>query len=72
MNVKNVLEINEEIGNLLNVVLEDVFFMFKKVGEVEMVLVDDFKDLFKKICEVLVSNFDLKDLEWVLLYDELC
>ena len=71
MNAKNALETNEEIGNLLNVALEDVLFMFKKVGEAEMVLADDLKDLLKKTREALGGNFDTKDPEWVSLYDEL-
>ncbi|MCB0432011.1 MAG: type I restriction endonuclease subunit R [Mangrovimonas sp.] len=71
MNAKNALEANEEIGNLLNVALEDVLFMFKKVGEKELVLADDLKDLLKKTREALGNNFDPKDPEWVSLYDEL-
>ena len=71
MNAKNALETNEEIGNLLNVALEDVLFMFKKVGEKELVLADDLKDLLKKTREALGGNFDPKDPEWVTLYDEL-
>ena len=71
MNAKKALEKNEEIGNLLNVALEDVLFMFKKVGEAEMVLADELKDLLKKTREALGSNFDPKDPEWVTLYEEL-
>jgi len=71
MNAKNALETNEEIGNLLNVALEDVLFMFKKVGESELVLADGLKDLLKKTREALGNNFDPKDPEWVTLYEEL-
>ncbi len=71
MNAKKSLETNEEIGNLLNVALEDVLFMFKKVGEKELVLADDLKDLLKKTREALGGNFDPKDPEWISLYEEL-
>ena len=71
MNAKKALETNQEIGNLLNVALEDVLFMFKKVGEKELVLAVDLKDLLKKTREALGGNFDPKDPEWVSLYDEL-
>ncbi|UOB19353.1 type I restriction endonuclease subunit R [Abyssalbus ytuae] len=71
MNAKKALETNEEIGNLLNIALEDVLFMFKKVGEKELVLADDLKDLLKKTREALGNNFDPKDPEWVSLYEEL-
>src|SRR5690606_39105082 len=71
MNAKNALETNEEIGNLLNVALEDVLFMCKKVGESELVLADGLKDLLKKTREALGNNFDPKDPEWVTLYEEL-
>lgn len=71
MNAKTALETNEEIGNLLNVALEDVLFMFKKVGEKELVLADNLKDLLKKTREALGHNFDPKDPEWISLYDAL-
>lgn len=71
MNAKKSLETNEEIGNLLNVALEDVLFMFKKVGERELVLADDLKDLLKKTREALGGSFDPKDPEWISLYEEL-
>lgn len=71
INVKEVFENSEEVGNLFNMVLEDVIFGFKKIGESELILVGEFKDIFKKIWEVLGSSFDRNDLEWVSLYEEL-
>ena len=71
INAKQALETNHEVGNLLNIALEDVLFMFKKVGENELVLADDLKDLLKKTREELGGNFDPKDPEWISLYEEL-
>ncbi|MDT0649204.1 type I restriction endonuclease subunit R [Autumnicola edwardsiae] len=71
INAKHAFEHNEEMGNLLNVALEDILFNFKKVGEEELILADKLKDILKKTREGLASNFDTKDPEWVSLYDEL-
>lgn len=71
INAKQALETNKEVGNLLNIALEDVLFMFKKVGQNELVLADDLKDLLKRTREALGGNFDPKDPEWVTLYEEL-
>ncbi len=56
---------------LLNVALENVIFMFRKVSEEEMVIADRLKDMLRKAREALGSNFDQKDPEFVTLYDEL-
>ncbi len=71
INAKHAFEHNEEIGNLLNVALEDILFNFKKVGEEELILADKLKDILKKAREGLATNFDTKDPEWISLYDEL-
>lgn len=71
INAKEALEKNEEIGNLLNVALEDVVFKFTKVGQEELILADKLKDILKKTREALASNFDTKDPEWTNLYEEL-
>ncbi|ASV29724.1 type I restriction endonuclease subunit R [Maribacter cobaltidurans] len=71
INAKQALEHNEEMGNLLNMALEDVVFLFKKVGEEELILADRLKDILRKTREGLASNFDTKDPEWISLYDEL-
>lgn len=71
INAKNALEHNEEIGNLLNMALEDIVFGFRKIGESELVLAGELKDILKKTREGLASNFDTKDPEWISLYEEL-
>ena len=71
INAKQALEHNKEMGNLLNVALEDVVFLFKKVGEEELILADKLKDILRKTREGLANNFDTKDPEWISLHDEL-
>ena len=55
--------------NLLNVALENVLFMFRKVSEDELVIADQLKDMLRKTREALGGNFDKKDPEFVSLYD---
>lgn len=71
INAKEAFENNEEVGNLLNMALEDVVFGFKKIGESELVLAGELKDMLKKTREALGGNFDPKDPEWISLYEEL-
>jgi type I restriction enzyme R subunit len=71
INLKDSVQNNVDTTNLLNVALEDVIFMFKKVSEAEMVIADQLKDTLRKTREALSGNFDKKDPEFTLLYDEL-
>lgn len=71
LNLKANIENNVDTSNLLNVALENVLFMFRKISEEEMVIADQLKDISRKTREALLANFDKKDLEWVSLHDEL-
>jgi type I restriction enzyme, R subunit len=71
LNLKANLENNVDTTNLLNVALENVLFMFRKISEDEMVIADQLKDMLSKTREALGSNFDQKDPQFVNLYDEL-
>jgi type I restriction enzyme R subunit len=71
LNLKASLQNRTDTTNLLNVALENVVFMFRKVSEEEMVIADQLKDTLRKTRETLASNFDQQDPEFVLLYDEL-
>ena len=71
INLKDSVQNNVDTTNLLNVALEDVIFMFKKVSEAEMVIADKLKDTLRITREALSGNFDKKDPEFTLLYDEL-
>lgn len=71
LNAKEAFQKNEEVGNILNIALEDVVFEFTKIGESEMVLGDELKNILRQTREALASNFDTKDPEWTTLYEEL-
>ena len=71
LNLKESLQNNVNTADLLNVALENIVFMFRKVSENELVLADQLKDTLRKTREALGSNFDQKDPEFVALFDEL-
>lgn len=71
LNLKESIQNNTDTTNLLNVALENVLFMFRKISEEEMVIADQLTDILRKTRETLGLNFDQKDPEFVALYDEL-
>jgi type I restriction enzyme R subunit len=71
LNLKETVQNSADTTNLLNVALENVIFMFRKVSEEEMIIADQLKDILRKTREALGNNFDKKDPEFVSLYDEL-
>jgi type I restriction enzyme R subunit len=71
LNLKESVQNSVDTTNLLNVALENVLFMFRKVSEEEMVIADQLKDMLRKTREALGGNFDQNDPEFVTLYDEL-
>jgi type I restriction enzyme, R subunit len=71
LNLKESIQNNVDTTNLLNVALENVLFMFRKVSEEELIIADQLKNMLRKTREVLGANFDQNDPEFVALYDEL-
>ena len=71
LNQKEALQNSTDTTNLLNMALENVLFMFRKVSEGELVLADKLKDTLRNTREALRANFDQADPAFVLLYDEL-
>jgi type I restriction enzyme R subunit len=71
LNLKESIQNNIDTTNLLNVALENVMFMFRKVSEEELVIADQLKNTLRKTREAMGSNFDQSDPEFVSLYDEL-
>ena len=71
LNLKEAVQHQADTTNLLNVALENVLFLFKKVSEEEMVIADRLKDTLRKTREALGHNFDKRDPAFVSLYDEL-
>lgn len=71
INLKESVQNNVDSTNLLNVALENVVFMFRKISEEEMIIADQLKDTLRKTREALNSNFDKTDPEFISLYEEL-
>ncbi|MGW6190592.1 type I restriction endonuclease subunit R [Bacillus cereus] len=71
LNLKESLQNNDGTTNLLNVALENVLFMFRKVSEDELIIADKLKDMLRKTREALGRNIDQNDPEFISLYDEL-
>ncbi len=71
LNLKDSLQNNADSTNLLNIALENILFMFRKISEEEMVIADQLKDMLRKTREALGGNFDQNDPEFVTLYEEL-
>lgn len=71
LNLKDSLANSTDTTNLLNIALEDIVFMFRKVSEEELIIADQLKNMLRKTREALGGNFDPKDPHFVSLYDEL-
>jgi type I restriction enzyme R subunit len=71
LNLKESLQNSTDTTNLLNVALENVLFMFRKVSEEEMIIADQLKNMLQKTREALDGNFDKKDPMFISLYEEL-
>ncbi len=71
LNLKESVQNNVDTTNLLNVALENVLFMFRKISEEEMIIADQLKDMLRKTREAMGGNFDQKDPEFISLYEEL-
>ena len=71
LNLKESVQNNVDTTNLLNVALENVLFMFRKVSEEELIISGKLKDILRKTREALGDNFDQKDPEFTSLYNEL-
>ena len=71
LNFRDQLENSADTTNLLNVALEDIIFMFRKVSEEELILADQLKNQLRLTREALLHNFDTKDPQFISLKEEL-
>lgn len=71
LNLKHSVQNSVDTTNLLNVALENVLFMFRKLSEKELIIADKLKDTLRRTRESLGNNFDQNDPEFVSLYEEL-
>jgi type I restriction enzyme, R subunit len=71
LNQKEAIENDSDNTNLLNVALENILFMFRKVSENELILADKLKDSLRKTREEMAHNFDQNDPVFISLFEEL-
>jgi len=71
INQREIIENKVDNNAILNFALEDIIFSFKKIKEEELVISDQYKNILRKTRESLVSNFDVKDFNFISLRDEL-
>lgn len=71
LNLKKALENQIDTTNLLNVALEEVIFLFRKIRESELILADQLRTVLKRTREAMASNFDKEDPEFINLYEAL-
>lgn len=71
LNLKEAVQHSVDSTNLLNVALENVLFLFRKVSEDELLIADELKNTLRRTREALAANFDPKDPEFITLYEEL-
>jgi len=71
LNQKEALNNQTDTTNLLNIAMEEVYFLFRKVKEDELKLADELKNILTKTREEMAVNFDKKDPEFINLYEAL-
>jgi type I restriction enzyme R subunit len=64
-------EVSEQTRVLINVVLENIHYTFKKIGEEELEIGNKWRNTFRQVQECLEKNFDTKDPEYVTLWEEI-
>lgn len=70
INFKEDIKNSVNTTNLINMALENILFMFRKLPPEELIIADKLKDIFRRTKEALSYNFDPKDQEFISLYDE--
>jgi type I restriction enzyme R subunit len=71
LNFRENLNSGVDTTNILNVALEDVIFMFRKIKEEELILADKLKNILRITREALAANFDQQDPQFATLKEEL-
>lgn len=71
LNLIDTINSEADTTNLLNAVLEDIFFQFVKVSEEELILADQLRNQLKRTREALLDNFDQRDPDFISLKEEL-
>ena len=61
---------NKDTASMLNVVLADVDFNFRKISEEELVIADKYKQKFDEVRKEFLLNIDKDDMKYILLFRE--
>lgn len=72
INLKNSIDSSEDMSQILNMVLDQIDFQFRKIKEEELIIADAFRDTLEKTRREIVDRcLDPKDPEYISLLDEL-
>ena len=71
LNFMESLENREDMSGVLNMALDQIEFLFRKVSEDEMVVADSLRDLYTRTLSELNRSNDKKDAEYLSLMEEL-
>ena len=61
---------NQDTASMLNVVLANIDFNFRKISEEELVIADKYKQKFDKVRREFLINIDKDDMKYILLFRE--
>lgn len=71
INLKNQLENAQDMSAILNMAMDQIQFVFKRVSEDEMVIADAFQESLERTRCEMNSTFDPHDPEYISLLEEL-
>lgn len=71
INLKNQLENAQDMSAILNMAMDQIQFVFKRVSEDEMVIADAFQESLERTRREMNSTFDPHDPEYISLLEEL-
>lgn len=72
INLKNSIDLSEDMSQILNMALDQIDFQFRKIKEEELIIADAFRDTLEKTRREIVDRcLDPKDPEYISLLDEL-
>ena len=71
INLKNSLNNAQDMTAILNMAMDEIQFVFRRVSKDEMVIADAFRESLEKTRQAMQHNFDPQDPEYISLLEEL-
>lgn len=71
LNQRQALESAEDMQAVLNIAMDQIQFVFKRVSKDEMVIADSYREMLERTRQVMHSTHDPDDPEYVTLLEEL-